>query len=242
MKPKAIIKIGIDLVMTILLLILMAFMLTGQKAHEWFGAAMIVMFITHNILNFKWYKNLLKGRYTPLRIVQTIVNFAVLLSMIGLMVSGIMMSGYVFAFLSIKGGMSFARELHMLASYWGYIFMSLHLGLHWNMIMNMVRKTAKAAPASSNRKIVARGIATAIAAYGVYAIIRHDIASYLFMKNTFIFFDFDRSPILFFAEYLAMMGLWVYIAYYGARSMMRHSTPTKRKAEKIMLKEHRMSE
>ena len=34
MKPKMMIKIGLDLVMTILLLVLMARQLTGDSAHE----------------------------------------------------------------------------------------------------------------------------------------------------------------------------------------------------------------
>lgn len=104
MKPKAMIKIVLDLVMSIMLPILMAFILTGQKAHEWIGAAMFVMFITHNLLNFRWYKNLRKGKYTVFRIFQTVVNLSVFICMIGLMVSGIMMSRYPFAFLSIPGG------------------------------------------------------------------------------------------------------------------------------------------
>lgn len=169
MKPKSMIKIVIDLVMSVLLPVLMAFILTGQKAHEWIGSAMFVMFITHNLLNFRWYKNLQKGKYTAFRIFQTVVNLSVFICMIGLMVSGIMMSRYPFAFLSIHGRMSIARELHMLASYWGFIFMSVHVGLHWNMIKMMMRKAVRIARPSGARKVILRVIAAGIAAYGVYA-------------------------------------------------------------------------
>lgn len=41
--------------------------------------------------------------------------------MLALMISGIMMPRYVFAFLDIQGGLSFARLLHILGSYWGVI-------------------------------------------------------------------------------------------------------------------------
>lgn len=228
MKPKAILKIAIDLIMTVLLLILMAYMLTGQEVHEWLGAGMIVLFITHNVLNFKWYKNLLKGKYTPYRALQTIVNLLVLVSILGLMVSGIMMSGYVFAFLPIRGGMNFARQLHMLASYWGFIFMSFHLGLHWNMILMMIRKAAKAAPAAGTRKFVLRVIAAMIAAYGLYAFFKHDIGSYLFLTMMFIFFDFEQPPFLFFADYLAIMGLFVVLAHYTAKHVQRLSSSKRR--------------
>lgn len=56
MKPKVIVKIGIDFIMTILLLLLMAFNLIGQELHEWIGTGMFLLFILHNILNYRWYK------------------------------------------------------------------------------------------------------------------------------------------------------------------------------------------
>ncbi|OKP97969.1 DUF4405 domain-containing protein [Paenibacillus sp. P46E] len=223
MKHKAMIKIVLDLVMSIMLPILMAFILTGQKAHEWIGVAMFVMFITHNLLNFRWYKNLRKGKYTAFRIFQTAVNLSVFICMIGLMVSGIMMSRYPFAFMSIHGGKSFARELHMLASYWGFIFMSVHVGLHWNMIMMMMRKAVRIAKPSGTRKVILRVIAAGITAYGVYAFIRHDIASYLFLKTMFISFEFEQYPVLYFADYLAMIGLCICVAYYAAKGIQRIS-------------------
>lgn len=221
MKPKTIYKIVIDLIMTVLLLILMAYMLTGQEAHEWLGTSTLVLFIIHNGLNFKWYKNLLKGRYTVFRMLQTAMNLLVLISMMGLMASGIMMSRHVFAFLSINSGMSFARQVHMLASYWGFIFMSLHLGLHWNMIIGMIRRSARVTSTSPVCKTILRVIAALIAAYGIYAFIKHDIASYLFLKTMFAFFDLEQSPVLFFTDFLAMMGLYIFIAYYTVQGILR---------------------
>lgn len=221
MKPKTIYKIVIDLIMTVLLLILMAYMLTGQEVHEWLGTSTLVLFIIHNGLNFKWYKNLLKGRYTVFHMLQTAMNLLMFISMMGLMVSGIMMSRHVFAFLSINSGMSLARQVHMLASYWGFIFMSLHLGLHWNMIINMIQKTAKVTSTSPAPKIILRVIAALIAIYGIFAFIKHDIASYLFLKTMFVFFDLEQSPVLFFADFLAMMGLYIFIAYYTAQGILR---------------------
>ena len=114
MKLK--IKMGIDLLMTALLLCLMAYQVTGQKLHEWFGTGMLILFIVHNILNIRWYGNLFKGKYKLLRIVQTIVNVSVLISMLCLGYSGIVMSRHVFAALPIHGPMATARSMHMAAS------------------------------------------------------------------------------------------------------------------------------
>ena len=97
-KQKQKIKICVDFLMTGLLLCLMAYQIIGQELHEWFGAGMLVLFLLHNALNAKWYGHLFKGKYTPLRIVQTIVNLGVLTTMLCLGFSGIVLSRHVFSF------------------------------------------------------------------------------------------------------------------------------------------------
>lgn len=62
---KAKVKITIDILMTAGLLFLMGFQLWGDAAHEWAGAFMLLLFVAHHILNGSWYKNIGKGRYTP---------------------------------------------------------------------------------------------------------------------------------------------------------------------------------
>ena len=43
MKPRIIEKITVDVVMTVLLMLLMAFELIGRAAHEWIGIAMFAL-------------------------------------------------------------------------------------------------------------------------------------------------------------------------------------------------------
>ena len=109
------------------LLFLMGYPWWGDVAHEWAGAGMFALFIAHHILNAGWWRSLTRGRYAPARIFQLVIDLLVLLAMLGLMVSGVMLSNHVFAFLPISGGMSFARLLHMASAYWGFVLMSLHL-------------------------------------------------------------------------------------------------------------------
>lgn len=129
--------------MTVLLLCLMAYQITGQELHEWFGIGMLILFIAHNMLNIRWYGNLFKGKYRLLHIMQTIVNFSVLISMLCLGYSGIVMSRHVFVALSIYGPMATARSMHMAASYWGFVLLSIHLGMHWGMIVGVFRRLLK---------------------------------------------------------------------------------------------------
>lgn len=224
------IKMMIDFLMTIFLLMLMAYQITGEKLHEWLGAGMVVLFLIHNLLNIRWYGSLLKGKYKPLRILRTVINFSVLAAMLALAYSGIVMSRHVFSALPINGGMATARVLHLAGSYWGFVLMSVHLGLHWSMVISMFRKF------SSGKKSVVflwilRLIAVLIAAYGAVCFYQANILSYMFLKVEFAFLDYEKSAVLIFAEYMAMMGLWVFIAYYVSKALGRLSTSKSKRGE-----------
>lgn len=226
MKPKMIAKICVDIGMTIALLLLMPYELVGQVAHEWIGIGIFILFIIHHILNGKWSRNALKGKYTPLRIWQTVLVFLVLVAIITSMVSGIILSRHTLSFLPISGGRSFARRLHMIASYWGFVLMSLHLGLHWSMMMGMARKLVKTV--SPIRTWVLRILVLAIAGYGVFAFVKREIGSYMFLRIQFVFFDFEEPLIFFLLDYVAVMGLFVCIGHYLAEILKRYSQKRKK--------------
>jgi hypothetical protein len=57
------IRLAIDLTMTILMLVAMAYRITGNTIHEVVGVFLFVLFIVHNILNRRWYKAIAKGKY-----------------------------------------------------------------------------------------------------------------------------------------------------------------------------------
>lgn len=212
MNPKQTLKITVDVVMTVALLLLMTYERIGQTVHEWLGIGMFMLIVLHHILNGKWSKTLLKGKYTMIRIMQTTLVVAVLFCMLGSMVSGVMLSRHAFTFLPINTGYSFAKILHMLSAYWGLVFMSLHLGFHWGMLMGIAKKQFK--KPSSIRKWIFRAVVIFIAGYGLYAFVIRDIGSYMFLKNLFVFFDFEEPVILFMLDYTAVMGLFVTVSYY----------------------------
>lgn len=215
MKSK--IKMLIDFLMTVLLLLLMSYQITGQELHEWIGAGMFVLFVTHNLLNLRWYGSLCKGKYTCLRRVQAVINFSLLLTMLCLGFSGIVMSRYVFAAFSLHGPMATARTMHLSASYWGFVLMSIHLGLHWNMILGMFRKLPRGEKKPGIILWILRGAAVLFAVCGLVLFIQKNIISYMFLKAQFVFFDFEQNAASVFAENLAMMGFWVFTACYAAK-------------------------
>lgn len=205
-------KRAVDVLMTMALLILMGYQFWGEKAHEWVGAGTFILFAAHHILNWGWYRNLFRGKYSPIRIFQVCVDMLTLFSMIALMYSGIVLSRYVFVFLPIGNGLALARQLHILGSYWGFLLMSLHLGLHWNMVLGMVKRKKKEYPRSVS--VVCFTIGLVVALYGAWVFVKRDFFTYLFLQSHFVFLDYEESKILYYLDYLSLMGMCIFISHY----------------------------
>ena len=156
-------KIVIDILMTAALLLLMPYGLLGEAYHEWIGTGMLLLFVAHHVLNRKWMGSLRKGKYTPFRILQTVIVLAVLLTMLGSMISGILLSRHAFPFVDVHGVAMPARNVHMVCAYWNLVLMSLHLGLHWSILIGVAGKRFQ--NPSAVRMGSARIAGVAIAAY-----------------------------------------------------------------------------
>lgn len=217
MKSKMIAKVIIDIIMTILLPVLMLHTITGQEIHEWLGTVMLMLFIAHHILNRKWFVGLFQGKYNIVRAARLTVDVLALVDMIGLIGSGIMMSKYVFLFLHISGGMTFARKIHMLASYWGLILLGLHLGLHWNIVIERIRRMFDAKKSEKVRNFIFGLIGLAIAVCGISSFQQLGIENYLFLKTEYVFRKENQKFLSMYWQYFTIMGLFVYTAYYAVK-------------------------
>ncbi len=221
-------KRAVDVLMTIALLFLMGYQFWGEKMHEWAGAGLFALFAAHHILNGNWHKNLCRGRYSPVRIFQVCVDMLALLSMFALMYSGIVLSRHVFTFLPIESGLALARRLHILGSYWGFVLMSLHLGLHWNMVLGLFQRKSKAVsrslrwPGFIEHKDVWRSLASVVlgsaaAFYGAWVFVKRNFFTYLFLRSEFVFLDYEESKIPYYMDYLCLMGLFIFISHYTCK-------------------------
>lgn len=220
MKKSAKFKIIIDILMTIALLFLMGYQFWGEFFHEWIGALMFILFIIHHFLNRKWYQGLFR-QSTVIKTFQTIIVIAMTIVMLLQMYSGIVMSRYAFSFLSIDANMAMARRLHILGSYWGFVLMSFHLGIHWNMFINMAK--SKIGILKKIKKEILLVIGILIALYGVYVFINRDLISYLLLQTEFVFLDYQEPVILFYLDYLAVMGLMIFVAHFMMKGFRKIS-------------------
>lgn len=75
--------------------------------------------------------------------------------------------------------------------------------------MGMCRKLTGSREKPQAVTWILRVMATLLAMYGLYLFGRKDIFSFMFLKQQFVFFDFEQSAEAVFAEYIAMMGFLV---------------------------------
>jgi hypothetical protein len=206
-------RLLLDMAFAFLLLFAYAYRITGDTAHEWIGLSVFVLFVIHNILNKKWYKNIFSGSYNGRRILMTAVNILLLLTMTLLILTGLLHSRTVLAFLRLPGGM-IIRLIHTTAAWWGLILIAVHVGLHWEMIMNAFRKMLKIRGENRIRKISLHIIVLAVVVCGVWSSFDRDMFSKLFLGFSFDYWPEERPAVLFFAVSFSIMCVYIFITYY----------------------------
>ena len=224
-KQTKTIKMIVDACMTVLLLCLTAYPATGEVLHEWFGIGMTAALIAHHILNRRWYAALFRGRYNAYRILTTLINTLLLLSIALTALCGMAMSAHAVPFLYGMLPVSFARQFHLALSYWSFVLMGVHLGLHLPAMTAAWNKTVKGILAI---------LCTAIAGAGLGLFYRSGISDYMLFRSPFAFFDYEKTAVRVFLENLAMLSAF---AAFGAcaAALTRALAAKKKEAKKVLL-------
>lgn len=213
MKKSMKLKIVIDILMVVLMLLEMAYKFTGNVFHEVTGIILFILFFLHNILNKNWYKNLGKVKLKKQHILSIVINISFLLCMVTSMVTAILISRTIFSFLGIKGSMQI-REIHTFSAYWGFIIMSVHLGMHWNMIRNIIIKNINISIHNNVYHILIHITVIVMMAYGVYASFIRNIGSKLTLYYTFDTWTANEFFLKTLFDYFSIMWLYVSVTYY----------------------------
>lgn len=216
--PRLAARLGLDAAMAVLFATSLAFRATGREAHEWVGMAFCLLLAVHTVWNWGWYRNLFTGKYTVRRAVSAITTLALVAAMAALCVCGILNARHIFGFSHFIDGENI-RRLHSLAAYWCLVFIGVHTGLHWEMIMSAIRKPF----CSGGTRIVAvfpaRTLAVIVVGFGVWASCERDMASKLFLGFSFDFWPPERPLALFYACNLAIAGVYVFITHYISHAL-----------------------
>lgn len=209
-----IIRIIVDAGMYILFLLLMGYHLFENLHHEILGAAVFILFFIHNGLNWRWYKNLFKGKYTLSRSLQTACNLLLCTVMLCTIAAALMLSRDVFYFLNLTNS-GLGRKLHMVATVWTFLLESLHLGFHWEAVQKSITKKINlpAAPATA-AKWFFRLVLLAVCLYGISAFRSRNLCNEMFLLTEFKFMDFEEPPLRFFIDHTSISILAVTAGFY----------------------------
>lgn len=188
----------VDLCMCLVLLCLMAYQVCGEVLHEWGGVGMTLLLIVHHVLNRKWYASLFRGRYNAYRIVTLLVNTLLLGSIALTALCGMSMSAHAVPFLYGLLPVSFARQMHLALSYWSFVLMGFHLGLHLPAMSAAFKWNGKV-------KIALSLLFAAAAGLGFWIFLKNGLPDYMFFRTPFAFLDYEKAALLVFAENLAVL-------------------------------------
>lgn len=203
MKRK--VKTTIDSIMLVLFIMLMGYHISGEAVHEWMGVVLGIVFVFHLVLNRKWLLGLMKGHYSYQRYLFLCINFLLIISCLITMVSGILISKNIGIVINIESTF-LARKLHMFASTWTYVFMSMHLGLHLTWIEN--RKFHN----KFMRKIRIFACIS-LPLYGSYVFVERRLFEDMLLLNDFKFLPYGENILYFITAYVALMTAGAAVGY-----------------------------
>lgn len=81
----------------------MAYAWTGKLLHEWIGMAVVVLFIAHLFINRRWYGKAFARKGVPMNGTRKTFNCLLVFMTLGMTVSSVLLSEYVFGFLGLGG-------------------------------------------------------------------------------------------------------------------------------------------
>jgi len=178
-RKKNIIKISLDILMTLIFALLMNRMLGGQTVHEIAGLAIGAFFVVHSILNKEWIKGVTKkftSKKLPVRTrAEYIVNVLLLIAIAVIIITGILMSRVVFA--KILFVHANVQGLHKAMSYIALLLIGVHVGLVWTKVVNTLKKLF----VIPNSKVIVT--AATIAAMAIFVVGSYNIYSTDYLNN-----------------------------------------------------------
>ncbi|MBO8416122.1 MAG: DUF4405 domain-containing protein [Proteobacteria bacterium] len=170
--------------------------LTEVRLHEYAAVLFAVLIIWHLKDNAWFFKTPFSGLglYALWR---AVLASGLILSFVGLMVSGLVISQYVFAFLPLPGT-RLMRSVHNSAAAYMLLFAGLHAGLHASAMLTVLKENL------GRRACTLCVLLCALPAlYGLQLWLSEEMLEKLSFEAGFSFFDYDAPKIYFFIDTLS---------------------------------------
>lgn len=144
--------------------------------------------------------------------------------MLALLATSVIISEAVFSFLPITSSFS-ARQMHAMLGYVALLIVSVHLGLHWTMIMGVVRKLCGIISQSRLRTYALRAIVIVVGALGIQGLAAVNLGSKLTTEMALLLWDFESEALGFFVHHAAIVGLGAVIGHYALQMLQMRQNP-----------------
>ena len=120
-----------------------------------------------------------------------------------MIISAVMISKEVFAFLNIERN-TIGKLMHMFNQSWGFIIMSIHVGMHVIPIISKVKEKSK---------IIFYILFAISTLYGAYSFYKMNFISDMFLLNHFKMYNYEEHPAIFYLHTIFSSVLIINIVY-----------------------------
>ncbi len=138
------INLFFDIAIFLMFLVAMAPHFSGMAVHEWLGAAFGAAIVTHLLLHWQWIVEVTKRMFSTAQWsarINYILNTLLFIDVTLVIFSGLMISEVALPLLGIQttpGGIW--RTLHGFTADFFLVLIGLHVALHWQWIVNMIKR------------------------------------------------------------------------------------------------------
>ncbi len=171
-------KFILDIIMSVIMVSLMKIAFIGISFHELLGLLVYFLFILHKVFNLSWIKavskNLTKKTTASKIKFMYILDALLFINVTYIIISGVMISQFVFNGFNSQN-IPFWSEWHHFSAYSALILISVHIGLHWKIIMNMTKKLLGLTGENKMRTVLSRLITVFIVMMGIRSLSKPDV-------------------------------------------------------------------
>ena len=142
----------VDIVIFLLFLVVEAPRFSGLPVHEWLGIAIGAGVITHVLLHWQWIIEISRrffGKAQTLARINYLLNLLLFITITTIIFTGLMISQTVMPLLGITVSQNHMwRGVHTTAASIFIGLVALHVALHWQWVVNLLRRPHRTREAS----------------------------------------------------------------------------------------------
>lgn len=179
------IKIVLDIVMFISMVLLMKINITGLQLHEILGICLFIIFIIHKIINFKWVKsvgkNILNKNMKSKSKIMFFLDLILFIFVTLNVATGILVSKFILVSITVNN-IETVTILHKFFAWWSLILISIHIGLHWENVVNCFERKFKSLKENKILQVLFILLYITITIIGIWSISRDSVYSKLILN------------------------------------------------------------